>query len=557
MIFVSRSLLILLISLLVLNLQSCKSPSTDRAEGNPPAGSALGAEEVEQLLVAGREALAEARLDDAMRALAKGLGAAPNDVRFNFEIGACYLAMGELFVAEPDLGGDPGAAFHDSETYLRKALELDPLHDEAEFLLAGALFANNRLAAARASIGAYVDRFRRKAAARLLAGRIFLASHIAGASEPAESAPAGDYIEEAIGHLSHAIELAPTDAAGHLYLGDCLLHGGDVESALSVYQKGIVRCMENSELHQRLVTCFGGSDLFSPADGVEFYDALLTVKNLAPAAKGTLCWFQGVWYDALGRAEYEDESYDSAAKAYALCAECYNRCGRIHPPFAPEALYEEAQAFSNVGWAHYYGGEFDGAEKNFFKALALRQDLTNAILGIDYLGAALTGRDGLVEGRNFFRRAATGHPWNSKWWNNYALFARETGQNEQAYTAYVKAMTLAPDDTRYINDCGMMLLYYLDRQPDEAEKLFRNAWKTGEARCADPFISEEDHKYHFDAYCDAMLNLGRLLLIQNRIEESAPIVESLAQKAPQRPDVRELLEGLERTRRGISYELPE
>lgn len=557
MVSVSRCLLILFVSLFVLHLNSCKSPDLADADRASSTERSLSGEELEQLLSAGRTALAAARFDDAVRALSEGLGAAPNDPRFNFETGACYLAMGEKFAAEPELGGDPGAAFHDSETYFRKTLELDPLHERAEFLLARALFSNSRLIEARAAIEAYLDRFPRDAAARLLAGRILLASHTARITEPADGESAGDCVEEAIGHLSHAIELDPSEPAGHITLGDCSLHKGDVETALSAYQKGIVRCMESSDLHQRLVTCFRGSDLFSPVDAIEFYTSLLSVERLTPEAKGMLCWFQGVWYDALGRGEYEIERYDSAAEAYARCAECYNRCGQIHSPFAAEALYEEAQAFSNVGWAHYYGGSYDRAEQNFCKALALRQDLTNAILGIDYLGAALTNRDGLVEGRNFFRRAATTHPWNSKWWNNYALFARETGQNEQAYTGYVKAMTLAPDDTRYINDCGMMLLYYLDRQPAEAEKLFRTAWITGEEKCADPFISKEDHKYHFDAYCDAMLNLGRLLLIQNRIDECAPIAESLAQKAPQRPDVQELLTGLERTRRGIPYELPE
>ena len=428
MVSVSRSLLILFVGLLLLNLQSCKSPRPAEAHSTPSK---------EQLLTTGREALAEARFDDALRALTRGLGAVPDDPDFNFEAGACYLTLGEEFAAEPDLGGDPGAAFHDSEAYLRKTLELDPLHGQAEFFLARALFMNSRLIEARSSIEAYVDRFPRDAAARLLAGRILLASHTAGVSDPAEGESDSDCVDAAIGHLSHAIELAPSEPAGHVALGDCSLYKGDVETALSVYQKGIVRCMESSDLHQRLVACFRGSDLFSPADAIDFYEALLAVERLSPEAKGMLHWFQGLWCDALGRAEYENENYDSAAEAYARCAACYNRCGQIHPSFADEALYEEAQAFCNVGWAHYYGGGYERAEENFCKALALRQDLKNAILGIDYLGAALTNRDGLVEGRNFFRRAATAHPWNSKWWNNYALFARETGQNEQAYTGYV------------------------------------------------------------------------------------------------------------------------
>ncbi len=548
---VIRGLLILFVTLLLSIPQSCKSADPVRPDGAPNSVRALSAGEVEQLLAAGREAIAEARLGDAVHSLDKALGASPNDARINFEMALCYLAMGEEFASDPDLGGDPGAAFYDSESYLRKTLEIEPLHDRAEFLLAKVLYLNSRFIEARPHVDAHLERFPRDAAANLLAGRILLATYTASGES------AADCVDAAIAYLARAIELDPGEPAAHIAIGDCSLHKGDVEAALGAYQKGIVRCTESTELHQRLLSCFGGSDLFSPRDAIDFYETLLAVEKQTPAAKGMLCWFQGVWYDALGRSEYEKEEYERAAEAYARGAERNNRCGQIHPPFAVEALYAEAQAFANVGWARYYGGAHDLAEQNFCKALALRQDLKNAILGIDYLGAAITNRDGFASGRDFFRRVAIAHPWNSKWWNNYALFCRETGQNEQAYTGYVKAMTLAPDDTRYINDCGMMLLYYLDREPAKAEKLFRRAWKTGEEKCADPFVTEEDHKYHFDAYCDAMLNLGRLLLLQNRIEEATQVAEALGKKAPLRLDVRELLRGLEGARRGIPYELPE
>jgi tetratricopeptide (TPR) repeat protein len=514
-------------------------------------GAAPEPEDPEKLLADGLRALSEGRYSKGLPLLTRGHGMRPDDGRFTFALGRCFFASGEEFVANPDYGGDPGAAFYDAENYFRKTLSLDPSHSEAGAMLAHALFMNGDLDGAKETIEEHLSRCPDDTAARILAGKILVADFVANGES------AGSSLVSAGRHLSLAIESDPGAAGAYVLLGDCHLHGGDGESALTAYQAGIAACPGEMAIHQRLVTCFQGSDLLPVDDAIGFYRAILVRKGAKPEERGSLYWFLGVWHDAAARTAFGDKDFAAAAVEYGKSARCYESCRREHSLFDADARLQEAQAWANVGWAYYYAKDYNRAEAKFGRALALAGDLQNAILGLDYLGTAILSSQGMEKGRDFFRRAALTNPRQAKWWNNYGLFCRETGEHENSYRAYVKAAALSPGDTRYINDAGMMLMYYLKRDSAEAESLFRRAWKIGEERCDNPFLSETDRKYHFEAYCDAMLNLGRLLLIDGRTAEAETVIRSLGEKAPERADVRQLLGALELAKEGKPFEIPE
>jgi tetratricopeptide (TPR) repeat protein len=83
-------------------------------------------------------------------------------------------------------------------------------------------------------------------------------------------------------------------------------------------------------------------------------------------------------------------------------------------------------------------------------------------------------------------------------YNNAALAARDLGVQkaqagqaeaakelwERSYRYYDRAVALSPDDPRIANDCGLMLLYHLDRSHDRAEQLFAQAIELGKAQLA-------------------------------------------------------------------------
>jgi tetratricopeptide (TPR) repeat protein len=84
-------------------------------------------------------------------------------------------------------------------------------------------------------------------------------------------------------------------------------------------------------------------------------------------------------------------------------------------------------------------------------------------------------------------------------YNNAALAARDLGvqvQNdgddkaamelwERSYRYYEKAVALSPTDARIVNDCGLMLIYHLDRDFDRARECFDKAIEIGTAQLAE------------------------------------------------------------------------
>ncbi len=139
---------------------------------------------------------------------------------------------------------------------------------------------------------------------------------------------------------------------------------------------------------------------------------------------------------------------------------------------------------------------------------------------------------------------------NSDWWNNYAFWCRETGTAnealgnteeahslyERSYAAYVKTIELAPENSRYVNDTGLMLFYHLGRDLDEAESLFQRSWKLGAEVCDNPFVDEAVFEQNFSAYTDAILNLARLYLQRGDLDQAQTTMNTLIELAPERMD---------------------
>ena len=112
-------------------------------------------------------------------------------------------------------------------------------------------------------------------------------------------------------------------------------------------------------------------------------------------------------------------------------------------------------------------------------------------------------------------------------YNNAALAARDLGVQkasagdqpaakalwERSYTAYEKAVELAPDDVRIVNDCGLMLLYHLDRDLGRAREHFERAIATGKAQLAAlPTTTPRDERERLEeAVGDACQNIAVLL----------------------------------------------
>jgi hypothetical protein len=119
-------------------------------------------------------------------------------------------------------------------------------------------------------------------------------------------------------------------------------------------------------------------------------------------------------------------------------------------------------------------------------------------------------------------------------YNNAGLAARDLGVQlasdgdepaakalwERSYQHYVKAVELSPTDARIVNDCGLMLIYYLNRDLDNARQLCERAIEIGSTQLAEmgDDVTEQERHLLEEAVGDAWQNIAVLL----RTHKQAP-----------------------------------
>ena len=211
----------------------------------------------------------------------------------------------------------------------------------------------------------------------------------------------------------------------------------------------------------------------------------------------------------------------------------------------------------------------EACEEQIAKALVAVPGHTAATQAVLWLGDHLmnkgdpmrTSLADQAQARDLYGRMAKRFG-NSDWWNNYAFWCRETGTSnealgnndeahslyEKSYSAYVSTIALAPENSRYVNDTGLMLFYHLGRDLDEAESLFQRSWKLGADVCGNPFVDEAVFEQNFSAYTDAILNLARLYLQRGDLDLAQTTMNTLIELAPERMDAQMTRREIDRAR---------
>ena len=140
----------------------------------------------------------------------------------------------------------------------------------------------------------------------------------------------------------------------------------------------------------------------------------------------------------------------------------------------------------------------DGGDDALSRTLAWNEQLLQRFpdrFGFVYNNAALAARDLGVQKANAGDTTAAQALW------------------QRSYSHYEKAVQLSPTDARIINDCGLMLLYHLDRDLGHARELFDRTITTGTAQLAAlPANTARDERERIEeAVGDAYQNLAVLL----------------------------------------------
>jgi tetratricopeptide (TPR) repeat protein len=305
----------------------------------------------------------------------------------------------------------------------------------------------------------------------------------------------------------------------------------------------------------------------------------------------------GHWY--LGQALYDlsienlRAEKEDRAKEFSAAIRHFERCRVLNPDYADATRGYEIVGRSGLAWSHYNAGRLVEATKAFWSMEDFVEgglhhlDEGRVPTGLDSMAYVIfahnteweKGRDdattkGYDKGFPHLRRAANlanrcyeyaPEDWNRA--NNAGYFSRDLavelqrqgvvrlGVNvevsakffassndymEKSYLAYEAASKLAPNDARTINDTGLILAYYLQRNPERASECFREALRLGLLRLKDPKLEPDEKETVTEAVGDAYQNLGVLALtLGGNAARALPYFEnSLNYEISEREEVR-------------------
>ncbi len=283
------------------------------------------------------------------------------------------------------------------------------------------------------------------------------------------------------------------------------------------------------------------------------FDALLGCYSRLVRESPTtpiLRWHQGRAIYSRADALRKDGNFQGALAAYAKAEAAFADYLAMVPAHAAAANQWRALCQLSTARGAVDMGDLKTAERQLLAAGA-SSPLTTAYqdgqpqlidsFGNHFQGAAFaihlalteSGDDALARTLGFNERVLQQYP--DRWgflYNNAALAARDLGVQkaqagdtaaakelwERSYRHYEKAVELSPTDARIVNDCGLMLIYHLDRDLDHARSLFERAIELGKGQLAAMPLDAKprDRELLEEAVGDAYQNIAVLLKEQQQ-----------------------------------------
>ncbi|MGC6486168.1 MAG: hypothetical protein ACON4Z_00850 [Planctomycetota bacterium] len=431
---------------------------------------------------------------------------------------------------------------------------------EAHYALAE--YEAGSVAAARSAAGyaakAGLENQREYAASRLAGARcdyrIFVAAVQAERAEadaeqgtgPA-SAAAMELAQRVVAGLSearidHPAEATKTTADVYKWLGQ----SGEV---MRTYEAALTEWPAEAQIHDAYIewmTQNGQHDAL-----VGGYRRLVREKPDAPVLR----WFEGRAVYARADLLRAEGNFQGAAAIYGKSRDVFGEYLAVMPQHR-EAT-RQWQALCDLAMARCAAdtGDLERAADLMFRAAETSAATTAYVDGqpqlVDSFGNHFTGaafavhvaltqapEDALRRTLAFNERVFEAYP--DRWgflYNNAALAARDLGVQvantgddaaamelwERSYRYYEKAVALSPTDARIVNDCGLMLIYHLDRDFARARACFDRAIEIGTAQLAElaDDVPARERELLEEAVGDAWQNIAVML----REHDKAPFAD--------------------------------
>ncbi|MEM7201596.1 MAG: hypothetical protein AAF628_15105 [Planctomycetota bacterium] len=356
------------------------------------------------------------------------------------------------------------------------------------------------------------------------------------------------------------LEFAKNGAAGPAHRKAAVVYQwlGQYTNALAELERGILADPGEASVHQEYQRLH--FDLDRRRECVAAY------RRLRDEAEGTplLTWFLGRAQVALADDQRAKAQLDVAMDTYAEAAESYGQYGAMQPQHAADAKWWIARCHLSRGRCAIDAGDLENARADLDRAYEVDARVAeldengyakiydpfgaNYLGGLTMIGLSITeakSEAALTEGLAYYEPLLDRHEGRfGVLYNNAALAARDLGEAvaaqandqsisdvdrqdvlrramalwEKSYAYYEKAVELEPDDPRIVNDCGLMLVYYLHRDYDRATELFDRTIELARPRLealADDADSSE-REFIEEALGDAYQNTAIMLRQQGR-----------------------------------------
>ncbi len=290
----------------------------------------------------------------------------------------------------------------------------------------------------------------------------------------------------------------------------------------------------------------GGNDVWigrlknlTSADPKQYATDMELVRNARPG-DGWVLWFTGeAWYLRQVQAR-NGRNFVTAYEAIDRAEECFMQAKVLREDFTTSCQDWLHLTRCARGWALWQEGRIPDASQAFLAALEMAPEKLEAEategtlrLGLEaVVGDAFKKRDNL-RARKLLKRIVRLHQESATWWNNLALATRDIAEaglgrgvvfgqvelNEEqtslineAWTAYSKAVELAPNDPNMLNDHALIAVWYLDHSLELAEQELHRAIRCGEERLL-TINKDEDYetwRYTDMSIGDAWQNLAHI-----------------------------------------------
>ncbi len=415
-----------------------------------------------------------------------------------------------------------------------------------------------------------------------------------------------ELFEETRALLDQLIGLAPETAWAWRQLANLMSWQGYTAEARVALEQGLSQVPTDSALHERfqaVVRSEGGKQaLFDYYEAFARRHPAIAIGRF----NAGLARFEMALESLPSRPEGEEGTSpaEHLAEEFQAAEADFLRAREIDESLSEAAIGYEVVARDGLGWSLYHAGDLDGARDAFLSMedlldgglrWELKGSLLSGVTSLEFVAGAffaaqqdaslcdLEKAHGMEKAAKIFDFLHEYEPEVVKWANNSGFFNRDVavmlhdearnleaklkreelteeeaavltaeGKTmlararelmDKSYRAYVDTSKLAPEDVRIINDTGLILTYYLERDLDVAEEYLLRAVSLGEQQIQDESL-QADARYELEnALGDAYQNLGVLhLKLTGNVEAAKEWLEkSLAIGPDPRPTISRVL----------------